>query len=257
MDRLLGRLAPIGVDGLGIRRHDQEIGSELARQQLRAQILVDHRFDTDQLPVVALFVHCRNAAATRTDDDGALFQQPSDRADLEDAFGRRRGDDTPPFFAILLENPALFLGDPVSLGFLIDGADELRGVLEARIGGIDLHHGQQRGQRLLERQEIAEFLFQHVTDHALGLGAENIERIGFLGFVGRPLQRKQPHLRPVAVGDDDLMFGRQWRDRLSRDARVPSLGIGGHGFPAPQKRIAAKRNHHTHVNLPGSRQAGP
>ena len=51
------------------------------------------------------------------------------------------------------------------------------GMLERRIAGIDLDHREQRGERALERQQVAELLLDHVADHAFGLCAEDVERV--------------------------------------------------------------------------------
>ena len=69
----------------------------------------------------------------------------------------------------------------------------------AGIGGIDLDHRQQGRERPLERQEVAELLLDHVADHALGLGAQHVERIGLDLVVSGALQGQQTDLRPVAV----------------------------------------------------------
>lgn len=44
---------------------------------------------------------------------------------------------------------------------------------------------------------IAELLFDHVADHALGLGSQNIERIGFVRFIGGTLKRQEADLWPL------------------------------------------------------------
>jgi hypothetical protein len=51
----------------------------------------------------------------------------------------------------------------------------------------------------LERQAIPELLLDEVADHALRLGAENVERRVGRVFVGGFLERKQSDLRTIAV----------------------------------------------------------
>ena len=91
----------------------------------------------------------------------------------------------------------------------------LVGSWKAGIVRVDLDHGEEGGDRLLEGQDVAELLLDHVADRALGLGAEHVERRVLAG-VGDLLQRKQPDLRAVAVGDDDLVLGAKRRQRLAR-----------------------------------------
>ena len=121
-------------------------------------------------------------------------------------FGFRRWHHPAPVLPVLLEHPAFLGRDGVRLLFVVDGPDELGGVGERRIRRVDLHHGQHGGERLLEGQEIAQFLLDHVADHALGLGAEDVERVCFHLLVGGRLEGQQPDLRPVAVRDDQLVW---------------------------------------------------
>ena len=66
-------------------QHHEQIGVELTREQLRAQVLVDDGFHADELTVRALLVHRRNASAAGADDDGAMLEKPAYRSNLEDA----------------------------------------------------------------------------------------------------------------------------------------------------------------------------
>ena len=60
---------------------------------------------------------------------------------------------------------------------VVDRADRLGGVVERGVVAVDLDHRQQGGELLLGRQQVAEFLFDDVADHRLGLGAEHVERV--------------------------------------------------------------------------------
>ena len=55
------------------------------------------------------------------------------------------------------------------VGVGIDRADELGRLGERGIVRVHLRHGEHRGERLLEGQQVAQFLLDQVTDHALGL----------------------------------------------------------------------------------------
>jgi hypothetical protein len=62
----------------------------------------------------------------------------------------------------------------------------LVGSANAGIVRVDLDHRQERGERPLGRQDVAELLLDHVADHPLGLRAEDVERIRLDGLVCRP-----------------------------------------------------------------------
>jgi len=92
----------------------------------------------------------------------------------------------------------------LSLG--VDRADELARVRERRIVRVHLGHGQDRGDRLLEGQTIAELLLDDVADHSFGLCAEDVEGVSRRVVVGCGLQGQQTDLWPVAVRDHQLML---------------------------------------------------
>ena len=123
-------------------------------------------------------------------------------------------------------------------------------MLKAGSSRIDLDHGQDRGERHLEGQQVAELLLDHVADHALGLGAQHVERIGLVGLVGGALQRQQPDLRAVAVGDHELVLPGDRRERLGRDADIRALDLGGHRLAALQQGVAAERDDDAHGSVP-------
>ncbi len=82
--------------------------------------------------------------------------------------------------------------------------------------------GRSKGSRL------PELLLDDVADHALRLGAEDVERVGLDVLVGRSLERQEPDLRPVAVRHDELVVRRDPGQRLRRDPDVGPLVLGGH-----------------------------
>ena len=123
--------------------------------------------------------------------------------------GRRRGHHAAPVVAIGLDRPALVGCQGLGGGLVVDRSNELGRVAEGRVVGVHLDHGQDGGQRHLEGQHIAQLLLQQVADHALRLGAQDVQWIGLDVRIGRRLQRQQPDLRAVAVRHDQLM--RAWR----------------------------------------------
>ena len=73
--------------------------------------------------------------------------------------------------------------------FVVDRPDRLRRIPERGVVAVDLDQRQQRGEALLQRQLVSELLLDQVADHALGLGAEQVERI-----------RRRPPCRPSPAG---------------------------------------------------------
>ena len=124
-------------------------------------------------------------------------------------FGRGEGTTRRQYVAVGLDGPALVGGEGLRLGLVVDRPDELRRVAEGRVVGVDLDHRQDRRERQLERQQVAELLLDEVADHPLRLGAEHVEGIGLDVLVGLALERQQPDLRAVAVGDDQLVLARR------------------------------------------------
>src|SRR3954468_11969097 len=65
-----------------VRRHDQDVRVDIAREQAARVVLVDDRFDADQLLPGA--IHRGNAAAAGANHHTSLIEQPPDRTILED-----------------------------------------------------------------------------------------------------------------------------------------------------------------------------
>jgi hypothetical protein len=81
----------------------------------------------------------------------------------------------------------------------IDRPDGLGRVAECRVVRIDLDHRQYGGERFLEGEPITQLLLDEVSDHALGLCAQHVERgIGHLSVRGF-LERQQSDLWTVSV----------------------------------------------------------
>ncbi len=130
------------------------------------------------------------------------------------------------------------------LALVVARADEFRRVVEGGVVGVDLDHGQDRRERNLERQQVPELLLDEVADHPLRLGGEDVQRIRLDLHVRGRLQREQPHLRPVAVGEHEPVAFRNGRERLRGDPDVRALGLSRHRLASPEQRVAAQRHEH-------------
>ena len=58
---------------------------------------------------------------------------------------------------------------------------------------------------IFERHQVAQFLLDHVADHADGFCTDHVERVGVDGGVFMVHQGKQADLRAVAVGGDEVV----------------------------------------------------
>ncbi|CAI8896061.1 NAD-specific glutamate dehydrogenase [Pseudomonas sp. IT-P260] len=243
-DGFLGWLAVIDECRVDVRGDHQQIGLQLLGEQRRAQILVDHRLDA--LEVTVLVVHRRNPAATSANHDAALVQQPLDRTDFEDAFWPRAGHHAAEFVTVRGDGPAFFCGELFCFGFLVDRADRFARVLEGRVLGVDFNLGQQGGERHFEVQQVAQFLFDYVADHAFGFGTEHVQRVRGDGGVRRRLQRQQADLRAIAMGDDQLVARMDLGDLLGGDADVGALVVSGHRLATAEQGVTAQSYDDTH-----------
>ncbi|KGC52777.1 carbamate kinase domain protein [Burkholderia pseudomallei] len=244
LDQRLRRLAPVEVRAVDVGRDHEQVRAQFAREQRRAQILVDHRLDARELAVRV--VARRNAAAARADHDRAFLEQPLHRPDLEDAPRPRARHDAAELVAVGRDVPAFFPREPLGLVARVDGADRLGRMLERRIGRVHLDLREQRRERRVGRQQVAHFLFDQIADHPFRLRAEHVERVGRDRGVRRALQREQADLRPVAVRDHELVARRDLRDLRDRDLHVLALLDFGHRLIALQERVAAQCDDDTH-----------
>ena len=111
--RVLGRLAPIQVDGIGVGQDQQGIGLDLSGQVGGGHVFVDHRFDAGQ--ALAIPGH-RNAATTGTDDEVPLGDQGFDGVAFDDALGQRGRHHAAEELAVSLDDPMLLFGqDAISI----------------------------------------------------------------------------------------------------------------------------------------------
>jgi hypothetical protein len=91
-------------------------------------------------------------------------------------------------------------------------------------------------------------LFDHVADHAVRLGAEDVERVG-LESIRRGLERKHADLGSVAVGKDELVLPRNRGQGLGRHPHVDALVLGRHGLATAQQGVAAQGDYDPHPNF--------
>ena len=167
---------------------------------------------------------------------------------------RDRGrHDAPEAVAVRLERPALLAREAVGLRLVVDRADRLRRVVEGGSLRSTSIIVSRVASALLERQQVAELLLDQVADHALGLGAEQVERVHLDGRVGRALQGEQPDLRPVPVRDHELVLERHRREGLAGGPGVRALVLRGQRLPAPQQRVPAEGDDDAHRQLPERR----
>ena len=85
---LLGR-PPALVHAVDVGGHHEQVGIDLARQQLAGEVLVDHRLDAREHASSPGVEGRRDAAAAGADHDGAVLQQPLDGTELEDPLRAR------------------------------------------------------------------------------------------------------------------------------------------------------------------------
>ena len=114
---------------------------------------------------------------------------------------------------------------------------------------VDLDHGEHRGQGLVEGQQVSQLLLDEVADHALRLRPKDVQRIDRHLGVGGILERQQADLRPVAVGDDQLVLPRNGGQLRAGDPDVLALVLAGHGFTPAEQGIAAKGDDDSHADV--------
>ena len=104
---------------------------------------------------------------------------------------------------------------------------------------------------LLAWEGVLECLQKEVADHPLGLGSQHVEGVG-MGEVGvaGALERQQPDLRPVAVGDDQIVVSGQRGQGLDCGQDVLLLDLGDRRLPPLEQGIAAQGDHDAHLSRP-------
>ena len=223
---------PVLVHAVDVRGHQEQVGIDLASEQLARQVLVDDRLDAPERSFLVRHPGRRDPSTAGADDEHAVLEQPANRPDLEDPLRRRRRDDSAKLVSVALEDPPLLGGQGVGGGIVVDRSDELGRVGERRIVRIDLDHREDRGERDLGGQQVAELLLDEIADHSLRLGAEDVQGVRLDLLVGGRLQGEEADLGTVAVRQHELvMLG----DRGERIA--PPSGC----WPAARRRSSARR----------------
>ena len=92
------------------------------------------------------------------------------------------------------------------------------------------------------RERVPERQLEQVADHPLALCVEQVERVGGDLAVGGRLEREQPDLGAVAVGEDERALGGELRERAGRGLDAGPLPLGVGGLAATQERVASERD---------------
>ena len=163
---------------------------------------------------IGVFHHWHAAAAVADHQVIALYQC-RDGVALNDAFRLWRGNHPAEIAAVGLEHPAFLRLQRFCLGFAVDRADVFGRVSKCRIGGVHFHLGEQDAHLTLG-QVVFQRLLEHVADHSLTFGTEDVQRVGGDFVVRAVLQRQQPNLRPVAVNQYHAPLFRQPGDGAGR-----------------------------------------
>ena len=129
----------------------------------------------------------------------------------------------------------------------VDRPDRLRRPREGGIGGVDDDLRQER-RDLPTGELVPQALLEEVADHALALGAENVERVGADAGVGLALEGEEPDLRAVPVRDDDVVSPGELGHGPHGDADVPLLDRGLGGLTAPEQRVPTEGADDPHVS---------
>ena len=116
---------------------------------------------------------------------------------------------------------------------------------ERRVAAVDFDLRQQRDD-VPPRQQAAQLLLDQVTDHALGLRAQYVQRVRVHAGIRLGLQRQQSHLRPVAVGDDDFMVARDGGHCGGGARDILALHVGLERLAAFEQGVAAEGNDDFH-----------
>ena len=167
------------------------------------------------------------------------LDQRRDGVALDDALRLRRRHHAADVAPVGPEHPAFFCRQRFRLGFAVHRADVFGRVAEGRVGSVHFHLREQDAHLAL-RQIVFQRLLEHVADHSLAFGAENVQRVGRDFVVGAVLQRQQPDLRPVAVHQHHAPLFRQPGDGAGGLLDVLALDFGFQRLAALEQRVAAQ-----------------
>ena len=126
----------------------------------------------------------------------------------------------------------MLFGELFGLFFFVDGANRFCRMLESRIIRIDLGLRENGGQSGGFWYVVDEFLLDHVPDHADGFCANHVQGIHRNFLIRIVLQRKQPHLRTVAVRDNKFITSISLGNLSAGQRYVFTLVFTEHRFAA-------------------------
>ena len=161
-------------------------------------------------------------------------------------FGRRCHDAPPAAPGVLLDEPALLCSELFGARLVKMRADRLARVLEGGIVAVDQglrHHCDRLSPDAAPAELVAKCFQEHVADRALKVGARIVHRYGrdFVdGDFGAP--QHEPHLRAVAVGDDDVPAGLDHVGDVMGDDRDLIVLVRDSYVIFANQRIAADRH---------------
>ena len=200
----------------------------------------------------------RNAAAAGADHRDTVLEQQPNCSRLHDTLRLWRSDGSPPSGTVAGNAPISRQGKLLGLGFFVDRADRLVGRLERRIVAIDHRLRQQRCHRAVRRQQLRQLLLDQIADHALGLGAEHIQRPRFAHRRLHGLQRQQADLRAVAMRDHQGVPADEGRQCHCGVVHMRALLHHGRELAPLQQGVATQGDDEPHrLNSRASRRGSP
>jgi len=143
----------------------------------------------------------------------------------------------------------MFVGEAFRFQLVERRTEGFRRVAESRVVAIDFDLRQHRDD-MFARKQVAQFLLDQITDHALGFCAEHVQRVGFQAGIRRRLHGEQANLRRIAVSDNDIMGARDAGDRTDGMGDIPPLHFRIQRLAAPCQRGAAQCDDNPHLCPP-------
>ena len=179
-DLFLILLSEIAIDRRHFGEDDEPLGAELACQERRGPILVDHRVHSRELP----FALCdRDAAAAAGDRERPGVDEPADRVELDDVEWLGRWHDAAvAAVCVRHERPASFAFEHLGLLGRVERPDRLRRPVESRIVRRDADVREHAGDRAFA-QRRSQLGGDQRADLRLGLrdGEPQRQRWSFCG----------------------------------------------------------------------------
>ena len=250
-DLFLILVSEVAIDRRHLGEDDRALGVELAREQRRGSILVDHRVHPRESPVA---LRDRDAAAAAGDRDRAGVDEPTDRVELHDL--ERLGEGTTrrwPRFAS--DTSAQPRSRSSTLGLLgrVERADRLRRPVERRIVGRDTDMREHAGDRA-SAQGRSQLGGDERADLRLGLRNREPQRQrwSFRGGAFLP-EQLVPDLRAVAVRDREISrVGEQRLQGGDCATKVRKLLDSCAALAGSYERVAAEGDDRAHTSAVSS-----